>query len=116
MLGRRFDEALAHAMDLHRDQVRKGTDRNAGGEPVPPTPYVAHLLGVASLALEAGADEDEAIAALLHDAIEDQPNAGSTERGIAEMFGARRARDREGVHEGGSRAVAAGRGVEGATT
>ena len=50
---------------MHRDQPRKGTD----------IPYVAHLLGVASIALEYGADEDEAIAALLHDAIEDAPKA-----------------------------------------
>ena len=46
-------------------QVRKGTT----------IPYVAHLLGVASIALEHGADEDEAIAALLHDAVEDQGGA-----------------------------------------
>jgi GTP pyrophosphokinase len=62
MLTGRFDEALQLAAQLHRAQVRKGTA----------IPYVAHLLAVASLALEAGATEDEAIAALLHDAIEDQ--------------------------------------------
>jgi GTP pyrophosphokinase len=87
MLGRRFDEALAYAVNLHRNQVRKGTDRNADGELVRPTPYVAHLLGVASLALEAGADEHEAIAALLHDAIEDQGRGGATKREIGEIFG-----------------------------
>ena len=38
-----------------------------------PLPYISHLLGVASVALEFGADEDEAIAALLHDALEDGP-------------------------------------------
>lgn len=58
----RFDRALAYASDLHRDQRRKG-----GG-----IPYISHLLAVASFAIEYGADEDEAIAALLHDAIEDQ--------------------------------------------
>lgn len=62
MLTDRFDEALAYASRLHRDQRRKGTD----------VPYVAHLLGVASIALENGANEDQAIAALLHDAVEDQ--------------------------------------------
>ena len=62
MLTDRFDTALAYASRLHRDQRRKGTA----------VPYVAHLLGVASLALEMGADEDGAIAALLHDAVEDQ--------------------------------------------
>ncbi|MFC3174996.1 3'-5' exonuclease [Novosphingobium bradum] len=58
----RFEQALAWANALHRDQRRKGTA----------IPYVAHLLGVAAIALEIGADEDQAIAALLHDAVEDQ--------------------------------------------
>lgn len=70
----RFDAALAYAAHLHREQRRKGTD----------TPYVAHLLGVASLALEMGATEDQAIAALLHDAVEDQ---GVTVAEIAERWG-----------------------------
>ena len=74
MLTDRFDDALGYAARLHRDQRRKGTD----------IPYVAHLLGVASIALELGADEDQAIAALLHDSIEDQ---GATEAGIAARFG-----------------------------
>jgi GTP pyrophosphokinase len=87
MLGKRFEDALTYAAELHRDHVRKGTDRNAAGEPVPPTPYLAHLLGVASLALDAGADEQEAIAALLHDALEDRPRGGNTARDILELFG-----------------------------
>jgi (p)ppGpp synthase/HD superfamily hydrolase len=62
ILSGRFEEALVWAAQLHRDQWRKGT----------PVPYVAHLLGVSSIALQYGADEDEAIAALLHDAVEDQ--------------------------------------------
>jgi (p)ppGpp synthase/HD superfamily hydrolase len=62
-LSHRFSEALGGAADLHARQFRKGTT----------IPYVAHLLGVASIALHHGADEDEAIAALLHDAIEDAP-------------------------------------------
>ena len=57
-----FDRALAFAVHLHRHQFRKG------GE----LPYIGHLLGVCGIALENGADEDEAIAALLHDSIEDQ--------------------------------------------
>lgn len=61
-LGPRFLEALALALHLHRDQARKGTR----------IPYVAHLLSVAALVLEHGGTEDEAIAALLHDAVEDQ--------------------------------------------
>ena len=61
-LSPRFDQALIYATHAHATQVRKGTE----------TPYVAHLLGVCSIALEYGASEDEAIAALLHDAVEDQ--------------------------------------------
>ena len=61
-LTTRFNDALQYAVELHAAQVRK-----VSGEP-----YAAHLLGVCSLALDYGADEDEAIAALLHDAIEDQ--------------------------------------------
>jgi GTP pyrophosphokinase len=61
-LTERFGLALGFANQLHRRQFRKGSS----------IPYVAHLLGVASLALEHGANEDEAIAAVLHDAVEDQ--------------------------------------------
>jgi (p)ppGpp synthase/HD superfamily hydrolase len=62
LLTRRFDDALLYASHVHGGQKRKATD----------IPYIAHLLGVASLVLEDGGDEDEAIAALLHDAGEDQ--------------------------------------------
>ncbi len=61
-LTNRLDEALVWAAKLHREQRRKGSE----------IPYVSHLLAVASLVIEHGEDEDEAIAALLHDAIEDQ--------------------------------------------
>ncbi len=61
-LTNRFAEALGYAEKLHRDQKRKGNE----------IPYVAHLLGVAATVLEWGGDEDTAIAALLHDAVEDQ--------------------------------------------
>ena len=61
-LTARFDRALAFASELHRGQTRKATA----------VPYVSHLLAVAAIAIEHGASEDEAIAALLHDAIEDQ--------------------------------------------
>lgn len=61
-LGERFRRAMACAAKLHATQYRKGTTR----------PYVAHLLGVASIVLTHGGDEDDAIAALLHDAVEDQ--------------------------------------------
>jgi (p)ppGpp synthase/HD superfamily hydrolase len=61
LLTDRFDRALNLANDHHRAQLRKGTQ----------IPYVSHLLGVTSLVLEMGGGEDEAIAALLHDAVED---------------------------------------------
>ena len=75
-LSDRFTEALTFAAELHADQVRKGSG----------TPYLAHLLGVASIVLEYGADEDEAIAALLHDAIEDRGGAQTREE-IRRRFG-----------------------------
>jgi (p)ppGpp synthase/HD superfamily hydrolase len=58
----RFEEALVYATRLHNGQNRKGTG----------IPYVAHLLAVTALVIEWGGDEDMAIAALLHDAVEDQ--------------------------------------------
>ena len=61
-LSERFDEALAFASTLHRTQTRKGGD----------VPYVGHLLSVAGLVIEGGGTETQAIAALLHDAVEDQ--------------------------------------------
>ena len=57
----RFDRALVYATNAHASHVRKGTT----------TPYVSHLLMVTGLVLEHGGTEDEAIAALLHDAVED---------------------------------------------
>ena len=62
LLTVRFDDALTYAADLHRTQLRKG-----GG-----IPYLGHLLSVASLVIEGGGSEDQAIAGLLHDAVEDQ--------------------------------------------
>jgi (p)ppGpp synthase/HD superfamily hydrolase len=61
-LGRKFQEALAYAADLHNTQTRKASE----------VPYVGHLLSVAGLVIEADGTETEAIAALLHDAAEDQ--------------------------------------------
>jgi (p)ppGpp synthase/HD superfamily hydrolase len=60
--GEKFERALPYAARLHRDQVRKGTS----------TPYITHLLAVASIVGENGGTEDEVVAALLHDAPEDQ--------------------------------------------
>ena len=67
----RFEAALVFAHRVHRDQVRKGTG----------IPYMAHILGVVALALEYGADDDQAIGALLHDAAED----GGGEATLAEI-------------------------------
>jgi hypothetical protein len=61
LLGPRFEAALAYAAGVHREHVRKGTS----------IPYMAHVLAVTALVLEDGGGEDEAIAALLHDAVED---------------------------------------------
>lgn len=61
-LSPRFEEAFRYAAEVHRSQTRKGTG----------APYMGHLMGVASIVLDDGGNEDEAIAALLHDAPEDQ--------------------------------------------
>ena len=60
-LTQRFDEAFRYAHQLHGADTRKGTS----------APYLGHLMGVASIVLDDGGSEDEAIAALLHDAAED---------------------------------------------
>jgi (p)ppGpp synthase/HD superfamily hydrolase len=62
MLTTRFDDALRYAHELHAAQTRKGT----------PIPYISHLMSVSALVIEHGGDEDQAIAALLHDGPEDQ--------------------------------------------
>jgi len=77
-LSKRFDRALRFASRLHANQPRKGTQ----------IPYFAHLMAVASIAMEAGANEDEAIAALLHDAPEDQGGKKTLNK-IRRRFGSR---------------------------
>ena len=74
-LGPRFDEALLYAATAHRQQPRKGT----------PIPYLSHLLGVASIVLTYHGTEDQAIAGLLHDTVEDC--GAEHEPVIAELFG-----------------------------
>ncbi len=72
-----FEHAVAYANRIHANQTRKGTG----------IPYVTHLLGVASLVLENGAErEDEVIGALLHDAAEDQGGRARLDD-IRERFG-----------------------------
>jgi (p)ppGpp synthase/HD superfamily hydrolase len=82
MLTDRFDDALVFARQRHNTQIRKGSG----------SPYVSHLLGVASLVLEAGGDEDQAIAGLLHDTLEDFEYTGVTYDELVSRFGERVAR------------------------
>ncbi|MBD2364645.1 HD domain-containing protein [Anabaena minutissima FACHB-250] len=72
----KFESALIYATRLHANQTRK----------ISGVPYVAHLLSVAALVLEAGGTEEEAIAGLLHDAVEDQ-GGQSTREEIRQRFG-----------------------------
>jgi len=74
LLSFRFERALVYATQIHSNQIRKGSK----------VPYISHLLSVTALVLEDGGDEDEAIAALLHDAIEDQ---SITSQQIHDLFG-----------------------------
>src|SRR4051794_23144726 len=78
LLTPRFDEALTLAARVHRCDPRKGTR----------IPYLAHLLGVCALILTDGGDEDEAIAGLLHDTLEDHPDRISRSQ-LESLFGAR---------------------------
>lgn len=77
-LGPRFVEAVGFALDCHAHQRRKLSG----------APYMAHLLAVAAIVLESGGQEDEAIAALLHDAIEDAGGAATAVQ-IRTQFGPR---------------------------
>ena len=77
-LSDRFITAVAYATALHRNQTRKSTAN----------PYICHPLGVASLIIEVGGDEDQAIAGLLHDIAEDC-GGESRLKDIEEMFGKR---------------------------
>jgi (p)ppGpp synthase/HD superfamily hydrolase len=85
VLTERYAQAVAYASQLHANQVRKSTT----------IPYISHLLGVSSLVLEAGGDEDMAIAALLHDGPEDQGGQATLDE-IRATFGDRVAHIVEG--------------------
>ncbi len=76
MLSVRYDEALQYAHQLHRAQVRKGSN----------IPYIGHLMSVSALVIENGGSEDQAIAGLLHDAVEDQGGM-QTHADIVNRFG-----------------------------
>lgn len=75
-ISSRYEDALTFACSLHRTQFRKGTA----------IPYISHLLSVSALVFEFGGGEDEAIAGLLHDAIEDAGGTATGER-IRARFG-----------------------------
>jgi (p)ppGpp synthase/HD superfamily hydrolase len=92
-LTSRFADALTYSLRVHAGQPRKGTT----------IPYIAHPLAVASLALEHGAHEDEAIAALLHDVIEDSPDPDVVKKDIHQRFGAAVAAIVEGCSDSDSR-------------
>jgi (p)ppGpp synthase/HD superfamily hydrolase len=77
-LTTRYEEALLYALDKHRDQVRKGTGARV--------PYATHLLSVSALVGEYGGDEEQMMAALLHDVIEDQ---GVAAEELSARFGPR---------------------------
>ena len=81
ILTERFEAALRFALDHHRRQLRKATE----------IPYFAHLMAVTAIALEMDADEEEAMAALLHDVVEDGGGPDALER-IRAQFGERVAR------------------------
>lgn len=75
----RLTAAFDYARTLHVHQVRKGTS----------IPYLSHLMAVAAIVMESGGDEDQVIASLLHDAVEDQGHEGRTKAEIAERWGER---------------------------
>lgn len=87
-LSCKFTEALEFAARAHDGQVKKGTR----------IPYVSHLLAVCALVLEHGGTEKEAIAALLHDTLEDQPQRVSR-AAIRDRFGAEVLRIVEGCSD-----------------
>jgi (p)ppGpp synthase/HD superfamily hydrolase len=78
MMGPRFLRAFLFASEKHKKQTRKASS----------IPYLTHLMGVASLVLEAGGDEDLAIAALLHDVVEDCGGAPMLKQ-VHRRFGSR---------------------------
>ena len=81
MFSEKFAQALAYAEKLHSRQRRKATNK----------PYIAHLMSVTSIVIAYGGDEEMAVAALLHDAVEDQGGLPRL-REIQRKFGARVAR------------------------
>ena len=90
-IGPRFLRAFSFAADKHAGQTRKAST----------IPYIAHLMGVASLVLEFGGDEDLAIAALLHDVVEDCGGAPMLKE-VQRRFGSRVAKIVDGCTDSDS--------------
>jgi len=76
MKSKRLQQAFTYASNLHANQKRKSKD----------VPYISHLMGVAAIVLEQGGSENQAIGALLHDAVEDQGGRPTLEE-IRKRFG-----------------------------
>ncbi len=79
VLSERFDRALIYARQRHNSPHRKSTQ----------IPYLAHLMSTAALVLEVGGDEDQAIAGLLHDSLEDREHTNTTYEELVDLFGER---------------------------
>ncbi|RCK75713.1 MAG: GTP pyrophosphokinase [Anaerolineae bacterium] len=88
ILSRRFEQALLYALQAHREQYRKASQ----------VPYFSHLISCAALVMENGGDEDQTIAALLHDVAEDQGGLRRLEE-IESLFGKRVRRIVEGCSD-----------------
>ena len=104
VLTHRFTDAIDYARIAHAAQFRKGSD----------IPYIHHLLGVASLVLEYGGSEDQAIAGLLHDVLEDcgEEHAATIRAQFGDVVGAIVEACTDGTVEGKAKAEADGTAVE----
>jgi (p)ppGpp synthase/HD superfamily hydrolase len=104
VLTHRFTDAIDYARIAHAAQFRKGTR----------IPYLYHLLGVASMVLEYGGDEDQAIAGLLHDVLEDcgEEHAATIRAQFGDAVGAIVEACTDGTVEGKAKAESGGTAVE----
>lgn len=92
--GSAYEHALSYTARLHARQMRK-----AGTGEVPTIPYITHLLEVSALVWQGGGDEEQAIAGLLHDALEDQPHQTSAAE-LEHLYGVRVRRIVEACSDG----------------
>jgi (p)ppGpp synthase/HD superfamily hydrolase len=104
VLTQRFTEAIDYARIAHAAQFRKGSR----------IPYLYHLLGVASMVLEYGGNEDQAIAGLLHDVLEDcgEEHAATIRAQFGDVVGAIVEACTDGTVEGKAKAESGGTAVE----